>query len=446
MSQDTFGQNATEPTGHVPGDRSRVHELIERLAPGTRIGSHYVVTRTLGSGGMGLVLLARDEQLMRDVAIKFVTPGLLADADAQRRFLDEARAMARVRHTNVVEVFTFGEHERMPYFVMEYVPGITAETWYRERMLKTGTPPPIDEVLGIIEQCCRGTSAIHSSGAIHGDLKPGNVLLGPSFRVALADLGLSRLLEHAQLAEIAGTPAYMAPETGLPAQAPELLPRRDVYSLGVMAYEFLTGQLPRGLRRVAGATVSVRTGEVIPPSHHRSDLPAAFDAVLLTALAIEPSERTASADAFRRELMIARRAASERKFAAKILVVDDDPDFLALVDRSLRGAFPGAQLTCVADGARALEELAHKPFDLAILDLRLPDVNGLELTIAIRSEEGPRRTPILIVTAHGGARDWQLLSSLGADSFLVKPVDPHGLTAMVGRLLEQQKVVRSSAP
>lgn len=439
MSHDTIGQNATEPTGQPPGDWPRVEELIDKLRPGTRIGAHFIVTRPLGSGGMGLVLLARDEQLMRDVAIKFVTPGLLGDGEAQRRFLDEARAMARVRHTNVVEVFSFGEHHGMPYFAMEYVPGITADTWYRERMLKSATPPPIDEVLGIIEQCCRGTSAIHASGAIHGDLKPGNVLLGPSFRVALADLGLSRLLEHAQLGEMAGTPAYMAPETGLPMTRSELLPRRDVYSLGVMAYEFLTGQLPRGLRRVAGSTQPIQDGQVVPPSHRRVDLPAAFDSVLLSALAIDPVQRTASADVFRRELMSARRVASERKFAAKILVVDDDPDFLALVDRSLRASFPGAQLTCVADGARALDALQRTHFDLAIVDLRLPDVNGLELTIAIRAEEGPRRTPILIVTAHGGARDWQLLSSLGADSFLVKPVDPHGLSAMVGRLLEQQK-------
>lgn len=444
MSHDTIGDNATEPTNQLPGDRSRLQALIDMLSPGTRIGSHYVVLRTLGSGGMGLVLLARDEQLMRDVAIKFVTPGLLADADAQRRFLDEARAMARVRHPNVVEVFTFGEHEGMPYFVMEYVPGITADTWYRERMLLSGSPPPVDEVLGIIEQCCRGTSAIHGSGAIHGDLKPGNVLLGPSFRVALADLGLSRLLEHAQLGEVAGTPAYMAPEAALLSLPPELLPRRDVYSLGVMTYEFLTGQLPHPERRVPGSSSTRRLNQPSPPSLLRSDLPAAFDAVLLSALAAEPRARTASADAFRRELMSARRTASERTFAAKILVVDDDPDFLALVDRSLRASFPGAQLTCVADGARALDELARKPFDLAILDLRLPDVNGLELTVSIRSEERARRTPILIVTAHGGARDWQLLSSLGADGFLVKPVDPHGLSAMVGRLLEQQKVVRGA--
>jgi serine/threonine-protein kinase len=426
----------TEPTVNASDAAAQLAELERSLSPGTKLGSHYTIVRTLGAGGMGLVLLARDERLMREVAVKFVSPALLAHGDSQQRFLDEARAMARVRHTNVVEVFAFGEHEGKPYFVMEYVPGINADTWFRERML-AGTPPPVDEVLGIIEQCCRGASAIHNSGAIHGDLKPQNVLLGPSFRVALADLGLARVLDQVHTLETAGTPAYMAPETLSPFGDPALLPRRDVYSLGVMTYQFLTGQLPYRVQRVPGTLVLVREGAATAPSALRGEVPMAFDAVLARALALDPSERLESADSFRRELMRVRRAASERKFAARILVVDDDPDFLALVDRSLRASLPGAQVVCVSDGARALEELAQRQFDLALLDLNLPDHNGVELTASIRAEERTRRTPILVVTAHGGGRDWQLLSSLGADGFMVKPVDPHALSAMVARMLSQ---------
>jgi serine/threonine-protein kinase len=302
----------------------------------------------------------------------------------------------------------------------------------------------------VIEQCCRGASAIHASGATHGDLKPGNVLLGPAFRVALADLGLSRALDRSEASYTAGTPAYMAPESTDPTTDPALLRRRDVYSLGVMAYEFLTGRLPRPPRMSAAATDTGRTYDQplrqapppTPPSQLRSELPSVFDAVLLSALALDPAERTDGVDSLRRELMRARRVASERKFAAKVLVVDDDADFLALVDVSLRAAFPGAQIFCVADGARALEELERARFDLCIFDLRLPDLNGLELTATLRAEERHRQTPILIVTAHGGGRDWQLLSGLGADGFLVKPVDPHALTAMVGRMLEIRKRAR----
>ena len=426
----------TEPTDAAPDAAQLLAELEASLGAGTKLGSHYTVLRTLGAGGMGLVLLARDERLMREVAVKFVSPALLQNEESQQRFLEEARAMARVRHPNVVEVFAFDEHEGKPYFVMEYVPGITADTWFRERMLAE-TPPSVDEVLGIIEQCCRGAHAIHGSGAIHGDLKPQNVLLGPAFRVALADLGLARVLDQAHTLETAGTPAYMAPETLTPLADPTLLRRRDVYSLGVMTYQFLTGQLPYRVQRVPGTLLLLREGSAPAPSALRDEVPSAFDEVLAKALALDPRARFDSADSLRRELMRARRSASERKFAARILVVDDDPDFLALVDRTLRASLPGAQVVCVPDGARALEELQQRPFDLAVLDLRLPDHNGLELTASIRAEERTRRTPILVVTAHGGGRDWQLLSALGADAFMVKPVDPHALSAMVARMLSQ---------
>lgn len=437
MAHDSLAQgDRTEPTADISGAVHQLEGLARSLAPGTRLGSSYTILRKLGAGGMGLVFLARDERLMRDVAVKFVSPALLDHEGSLERFLEEARAMARVRHPNVVEVFAFEEHEGQPYFVMEYVPGITADTWFRERMM-CGTPPPVDEVLGIIEQCCRGAAAIHNSGAIHGDLKPQNVLLGPAFRVALADLGLARMIDQSYAANAGGTPTYMAPETLTTQHDPALLRRRDVYSLGVMMYQFLTGQLPYRVRRVPGGLCLLLEGTAAAPSQLRGEIPAAFDEVLLRALAPDPEQRTDSADTFRRELMRARRAASERKFAARILVVDDDPDFLALVDRSLRAALPGVQVVCVPDGARALEELGQRAFDLALLDLRLPDYNGLELTACIRAEEQSRRTPILVVTAHGGAPDWQLLSALGANGFLVKPVDPHALSAMVARMLSQ---------
>jgi serine/threonine protein kinase len=439
------------PVGGEPSDRTepraswslRRSEGLE-LAPGTRVAQHYMVTRTIGAGGMGVVLEARDELLQRDVAIKFVQPELLARDESRRRFLDEARAMARVRHPNVVEIFTFGEHEGKPYFVMEYVAGITADTWFRERIMQTGAPPPVDESLGILDQCCRGVSAIHNSGATHSDLKPSNVLLGPAFRVALTDLGLSLLLDMGDFDLVAGTPAYMAPESLDGNKDRELAKRRDVWSLGVMAYEFLTGRLPYRILHAGDLPDIARFGPPLPPSQLRSDLPSAFDAVLLRALAADPRMRTPSADAFRRDLLAARRQATERKYAVNILVVDDDPDFLALVDRSLRASFPGATVVCVPDGARALEEAEGRPYDLFIVDLRLPDLNGIELTASLRAIEIAQKTPILIVTAFGGGKDWQLLSSLGANGFLVKPVDPNGLAAMVGRMLESPRAARQS--
>jgi len=419
--------------------------ILEVVAPaaGTRVAQHYCVTRTLGIGGMGVVLHAHDELLMREVAIKFVQPDLLGRGDSSGRFLDEARAMARVRHPNVVEIFTFGEHQGTPYFVMEYVPGITADQWFREGMLRTRMPPPVDETLGIMDQSCRGVTAIHASGTIHGDIKPSNVLLGPAFRVALTDLGLALMLERGDFDQMAGTPAYMAPESLDGIGDAELAKRRDVYSLGVMAYEFLTGKLPYRVNNAADLAEIGKKGPPLPPSQLRSDLPIAFDDCLMRALALDPRDRTPSAEALRRDLMQARRKASERKFAARFLVVDDDADFLALVDRSLRASFPGASVACVSDGAEGLARLGQQAFDLLILDLMLPDLNGVEIVATLRASHPNLKMPILIVTAFGGGKDWQLLSSLGANGFLVKPVDPNALAAMVGRMLETPRGMRS---
>ena len=159
----------------------------------------------------------------------------------------EARAMARVRHENVVEIFAFGEIDGSPYFVMEYVPGSNVANWLDELILEDKLPS-IDEALGYLDQICRGLAAIHTSGAVHGDLKPSNILLGPASRVAIADLGLSRLVRHptGRIGDhpMAGTPAYLAPEFSRPDLPPHLLQRSDIYALGVIAYEMLTGEPP----------------------------------------------------------------------------------------------------------------------------------------------------------------------------------------------------------
>src|ERR1700712_1194762 len=197
---------------------------------GTLIGDSYRVVGPLGQGGMGVVVLAVDERLERDVAIKLIRPAYTRNANARERFLIEARAMARVRHENVVEIYAFGELLQTPYFVMEYVPGTNVAHWLDDGILEDRLPS-IDEALGYLDQVCRGVQAIHKAGAVHGDLKPSNVLIGPASRVAVADMGLSRLFDPTgRLGEhpMAGTPAYMAPEFARTDLSRELVQRGDV--------------------------------------------------------------------------------------------------------------------------------------------------------------------------------------------------------------------------
>ena len=284
---------------------------------------------------------------------------------------------------------------------------------------------------------CRGLTAIHASGAVHGDLKPSNVLLGPASRVAIADLGLSRLFDRSgRIGDhpMAGTPAYLAPEfsrTDLPAH---LLQRSDIYALGVIAYEMLTGDAPYDIVTTQDMIKAHGTPPPLP-SRLRPDLSEAVDTALLGTLCVDPVQRTASADEFRRDLIRARESIKGLRAASpRILVADDDHDFLALARETLAFGFPGARIETVRDGNAALAAIDREPAALAVIDLDMPGLNGVELTAALRANYS---MPIVVCTASGGAPDWRLLSSLGADGFLVKPIDPYALIALARKMLDR---------
>jgi CheY-like chemotaxis protein len=231
----------------------------------------------------------------------------------------------------------------------------------------------------------------------------------------------------------------MAPEAFDAIQEPAIIQRRDVFSLAVMAYEFLVGGRPFPSQTLSEFVTSTREPP-LPPSHLRADLPDAFDKIILAALDPDPRTRTPTVQIFRRELEGARRTLSERRSSARFLLVDDDAAFTVFVEHALARKFPGASFTHCTDGKQALQSLIDQPTDIVLLDLRLPDINGIELTAEIRARHPAWKTPILIITAHGSGADWKLLSDLGADGFMVKPVDMNSLGNTVGHLLEQARV------
>jgi serine/threonine-protein kinase len=403
---------------------------------GSLIDNAYRVVGPLGQGGMGMVVLAVDERLQRDVAIKLIRPTYGRNKNARDRFLIEARAMARVRHENVVEIFSFGEIEGSPYFVMEYVPGSNVANWLDDLILENKLPE-VDEALGYLDQICRGVAAIHASGTVHGDLKPSNILLGQATRVAIADLGLSRLFDHMGRAgahPMAGTPAYMAPEFARTDLPPQLLQRSDVYALGVIAYEMLTGEPPFDIVTTADM-MKAHASPPPPPSILRPELGHAFDLPLLASIRTDPVKRTATADELRRQVLEARESlvVTPKGAPIRILVADDDADFRALAGETLAYAFPNAQIETVSDGEAALAAIDREPASLAVIDLDMPGLNGVELTAALRANHS---LPIVVCTASGGAPDWKLLSSIGADGFLVKPIDPFALVALARKMVK----------
>jgi serine/threonine-protein kinase len=171
------------------------------------------------------------------------------------------------------------------------------------------------------------------------------------------------------------------------------------------------------------------------PSKVRPELTTAFDQALLSALAVDPLERTATADELRRQLLRAREAINGSTKAVRVLVADDDDDFLALARETLAFGLPGAQIETVHDGEAALAAIDREPVALAVIDLNMPGMNGVELTAALRANYS---MPIVVCTASGGAPDWRLLSSIGADGFLVKPIDPYALIALARKMLDSK--------
>jgi eukaryotic-like serine/threonine-protein kinase len=404
------------------------------LAPGDLVDRTYRVERPLGVGGMGVVALAHDERLDRRVAIKLIKPELFAFPEMRTFFDNEARAMARVSHPNVVHVYAFGEHGSVPYFVMEYVEGNTVEQWLRSR--PAGEPPPLDEAVKILDQACLGVEAIHEAKTVHRDVKPSNLLLEDSGRVRVGDLGVARILESVESTNVVvGSALYMAPEAALAEEATDLAHRRDIYALGCLAYELFTGRPPF----LGASDMNVLSQHVLqeplPPSAYREDLPPGYDDILLRALSKDPLKRYPTVGAFRRAILAEHDGTREPE---RILVADDDRDWLELLGSALRTRFPHAQIDLVCDGMEALAAFEGQPYSVVLVDLEMPEIDGAKLTASLRALGASQRTPIIVLTAAGGPKEWQRLSAIGADAFLVKPVDAEDVELVIRRTLRSR--------
>jgi serine/threonine protein kinase len=403
---------------------------------GAILGGTYRVVEPLGSGGMGIVLRAYDEQLERDVAIKVMRPELL-DNRLRERFLAEARAMARVCHPNVLPIYAFGEHEGAPYFVTQIVNGQTVETWLDQR--PKGIAPDLELAFKILEETCRGVSAIHAADTVHRDLKPSNLLLDESFSVRIADMGVATLLfteSGIDRPEIVGTPECMAPEVVLQAHvAPELAHRADVYALGCLAFQLFTGAPPFP-GRTAIAKMLAHVSHPLPkPSARRPDLSSELDDLVLGALVKDPLARTPSADAFLRCLVAAR---AQTRDPVRILVADDDDDFREIFGLTLKNEFPDTIVECVSDGEAAIEAFDQRRHSVAIVDLNMPRIGGTELTEILRARRTAQNVPIVVLTGSGGPAEWRRLSALGADGFLVKPANVKDVATLLRRVLAER--------
>lgn len=287
------------PLETISWDRSSDPRTKDRI----RVGDRYEILETLGEGGMGTVYRVKHTVLDRHFAMKVLRRDLATDPDLAQRFLQEARATAAVKHPSVVAITDFGEMEDgTPYFVMELLEGETVAT----RLRAQGTIPPTS-ALHIAQQVAEGLTAAHEANVIHRDLKPDNVFLvgevaGKTTDVRVVDFGAAKIVGVSKLTRpgiVFGTPYYMSPEQ---ASGEPIDGRADVYSLGVLMYEMITGRVPFEADTYMGVLTKhmyqAPAPIVAPSGTPLGDL----EAVIMRALAKDPSERYPSMSAFAKAL------------------------------------------------------------------------------------------------------------------------------------------------
>jgi CheY-like chemotaxis protein len=261
-------------------------------------------------------------------------------------------------------------------------------------------------------------------------------LLDAELRARVSDLGLAVQFRDGELLkELVGTPGYIAPEILFDANAERgATPQSDLYSLACMAFEMLTGEPPYSASDDLGLAVLHATAAIPRASDVRRDLPGAFDEVFEHALAKDPKQRIQGVELFRRTLMEARNDSIE---PVRILVAEDDDDFRELLQLVLSKEFPGAEVECVADGRRAVQAFDRNPASVVVLDLQMPQMDGMAVTALLRARPS-ERTPIIVLTASGGPKEWHMLASLGADRFMVKPVSLDDLISTIRRATRER--------
>ncbi|HEY2334984.1 MAG TPA: protein kinase [Solirubrobacterales bacterium] len=253
---------------------------------GTVLSGRYRLEAKLGSGGMSTVYLARDQTLDRQVAVKVMHGEMSEQADQLERFRQEARSVAKLSHPNVVSVIDAGEDAGHPYIVFEYVEGETL----KQRISRDGALEPQEAIAYAIE-IARGLSIAHARNMVHRDIKPQNILIDAEGRAKLTDFGISRQLEQDGMTatgRVLGTTDYVAPEQ---AMGRKVDPRTDVYSLGVVLYEMLVGQVPFAADSQVGVAMKHVNEELPDVQRRRPEVSAAVALVVERATAKNPAER-----------------------------------------------------------------------------------------------------------------------------------------------------------
>lgn len=294
------GDSSSGTPGSDPGKSwSTGDQAIQKgvLALGYVLAGRYQILKVLGEGGMGAVYQARDREVDRTVAIKLIRPELSGHPEILRRFKQELILARQVTHRNVIRIFDLNQAEGRRFITMEYVDGKDLSSIVRERKKL-----PVDEAVAIVRQALMGLEAAHNEGVVHRDLKPQNIMVDAAGRVYLMDFGIAKSMELAGMTRtgvLMGTPDYMSPEQ---AKGEKADARSDLFTIGVIFYELLTGQQPYRCQTVMQTLVKRTKERAIPTRELDPSIPQHICDVVSKCLEIDPDDRYQSAGQILRDL------------------------------------------------------------------------------------------------------------------------------------------------
>ena len=377
---------------------------------GTLVSGVYEIRRLLGEGGMGQVYEAQDRRLNRRVAVKVLLPHI-DPASLQ----SEGQGLAAIRHPSVVTVHALGIHDGIPYLVLEHVAGVSLDV-YAEQRQRSGDPLSNKEILDLLIKVTEGIVEIHKAGISHRDIKPANLMLAPGSRVVLMDFGL--VLPEISVRKnkvVAGSLGYMAPEVLTGNVTPGSGPLADLYSLGVVAFELFSGSLPYEAK--TPAALLHRQLSESPPDLTKlcPSVPPALKGLTAKLLAPEPRDRPDDAETVLWQLRgIRERLAGTQPESVTFsaLIVDDDPEIWEPLSLIVREVFPDAEIETVTNGKEALRAIRRRTPKLVLLDIGLPDINGIELAMYVRGLRLGERCALISVSGRASPSDIQLLKQL----------------------------------
>jgi response regulator RpfG family c-di-GMP phosphodiesterase/serine/threonine protein kinase len=409
---------------------------------GLVLGNYRVLDR-LGAGGMAVIYLAEHIKMKKKVAIKTLSWTEDQDERLVHRFYAEIRAVAQLRHQNIVSAIDAGEMASVDpdvgtvhYFVMEYLPGEDLEAIVNRQ----GALAP-DRACQLAHQIADALHEAHRHKLIHRDIKPSNILVTPEGSAKLLDFGLARTRSRlTEPGSVLGTLGYMAPEQAQDATAVD--ERADIYSLGATLFWALTGQDPFPVTSNVAQDLNQRLTKP-PPSVRsvRPQIPVGLDEIVQKMMAVKPADRYTTAQSLMRALLpfadvrhgpvsVPGQSAPQRVSALRpptvrgrhrALVVDDESAIRTLCALALRA--DGIECEEACDGVAALEALAARPFDMVLLDIDMPRLNGTETMRRIRAAPPSPNLKVLMFSGQTAADDMAQLMSPGAaaDDFLPKP-------------------------